>query len=170
MAISDPPKKPDTARPLNFKPSTLPGFRAPQPRRFAIAISPTNFLRSKYFDDLSLKESVDIVSDQTKHDKISTLRAVLKSNKNADEVALTDLKSMSIFRNVLRILKENAATISSLRAMFAARIEEYDTLVNDLTRQLNAAEEEKKALNQLLRLAVKQKLTVTESLEKMKLK
>lgn len=54
--------------------------------------------------------------------------------------------------------------------MFAARIEEYDTLVNDLTRQLNAAEEEKKALNQLLRLAVKQKLTVTESLEKMKLK
>lgn len=113
----------------------------------------------------------------TKREQISTLRTVLKSNKTTAEVALTNLKSkyendklvvsdtMSKLRHELRILKEDAATFSSLRAMFAARCEEYVTQVDDLTRQLNAAEEEKKTLNQLLRLAVQQKLTLTQRLE-----
>lgn len=52
-----------------------------------------------------------------------------------------------------------------LRAMFAARCEEYVTQVDDLTNQLAAAEDEKKTLNQLLRLAVQQKLVLTQKLE-----
>nr|6TZW_A Chain A, Protein bicaudal D [Drosophila melanogaster]6TZW_B Chain B, Protein bicaudal D [Drosophila melanogaster] len=77
--------------------------------------------------------------------------------------------TMSKLRNELRLLKEDAATISSLRAMFAARCEEYVTQVDDLNRQLEAAEEEKKTLNQLLRLAVQQKLALTQRLEEMEM-
>lgn len=116
-----------------------------------------------------------------KREQIQTLRTVLKSNKNTAEVALTNLKSkyeneklfvsdtMSKLRNELRILKEDAATFSSLRAMFAARCEEYVTQVDDLNRQYDAAEEEKKTLNQLLRLAVQQKLTLTQRLEEIEM-
>lgn len=59
--------------------------------------------------------------------------------------------------------------ISGLRAMFAARCDEYVTQVDDLSMQLTAAEEEKKTLNQLLRLAVQQKLSVTQRLEEMEM-
>ena len=52
-----------------------------------------------------------------------------------------------------------------LRAMFVARCEEYVTQVDELKRLLTAAEEEKKTLNQLLRLAVQQKLGLTQRLE-----
>lgn len=112
-----------------------------------------------------------------KREQIATLRSVLKSNKNTAEVALNNLKSkyenekivvndtMSKLRNELRVLKEDAATFSSLRAMFAARCEEYVSQVDDLTQQLASAEEEKKTLNQLLRLAVQQKLSLTQKLE-----
>lgn len=55
--------------------------------------------------------------------------------------------------------------ILGLRAMFAARCEEYVTQVDDLTNQLSAAEDEKKTLNQLLRLAVQQKLVLTQKIE-----
>lgn len=115
----------------------------------------------------------------TKREQIATLRSVLKSNKNTAEVALTNLKSkyetekaivsetMMKLRNELRLLKEDAATFSSLRAMFAARCEEYVTQVDDLQSQLAAAEEEKKTLNQLLRLAVQQKLALTQRLEEL---
>lgn len=141
MAISNPPKKPDTPKPLTFKPSVLPGFRGPQPRRFAIAISPTNSIHKK--------QNVDFVSDQIKHEQKWLLSSIL--------------------RNVLCILKEDADTISSLRTMAAAEFAEYVIQVDDLTRQLNAVKRENKTLNQLLRLAVRQKLTVTERLQKMKM-
>ncbi|XP_049302769.1 protein bicaudal D [Bactrocera dorsalis] len=116
-----------------------------------------------------------------KRDQIATLRTVLKSNKQTAEVALTNLKSkyenektvvsetMSKLRNELKILKEDAATFSSLRAMFAARCEEYVTQVDDLNRKLEAAEEEKKTLNQLLRLAVQQKIELTQRMEEMEI-
>ncbi|XP_076396018.1 microtubule-associated protein Bicaudal D isoform X1 [Megachile rotundata] len=114
-----------------------------------------------------------------KREQIATLRTVLKSNKNTAEVALTNLKSkyeneksivnetMLKLRNELRMLKENAATFSSLRAMFAARCEEYVTQVDELQRQLAAAEDDRKTLNQLLRLAVQQKLGLTMKLEEL---
>ncbi|XP_050674719.1 protein bicaudal D isoform X2 [Leptidea sinapis] len=115
----------------------------------------------------------------TKREQIATLRTVLKSNKNTAEVALANLKSkyetektivtdtMLKLRNELRLLKEDAATFSSLRAMFAARCEEYVTQVDDLTQALSGAEDEKKTLNQLLRLAVQQKLSLTQRLEEL---
>ncbi|XP_044734868.1 protein bicaudal D isoform X2 [Chrysoperla carnea] len=117
----------------------------------------------------------------TKREQIATLRTVLKSNKNTAEVALTNLKSkyeneksivsetMMKLRNELRSLKEDAATFSSLRAMFAARCEEYSTQVDDLQNQLSAAEDEKKTLNQLLRIAVQQKLSLTQKLEELEM-
>jgi Microtubule-associated protein Bicaudal-D. len=49
--------------------------------------------------------------------------------------------------------------------MFAARCEEYVTQVDELSRALAEAEDEKKTLNQLLRLAVTQKLTLTQRIE-----
>lgn len=112
-----------------------------------------------------------------KREQVATLRTVLKSNKNTAEVALTNLKSkyeneksfvnetMLKLRNELRVLKENAATFSSLRAMFAARCEEYVTQIDELQRQLTVAEDDRKTLNQLLRLAVQQKLGLTMKLE-----
>jgi len=113
----------------------------------------------------------------TKREQIATLRTVLKANKQTAEVALGSLKSkydtekcivsetMLKLRNELRLLKEDAATFSSLRAMFAARCEEYSTQVDELLRQLGSAEDEKKTLNQLLRMAIHQKLVLTQRLE-----
>lgn len=113
----------------------------------------------------------------TKREQIATLRTVLKANKQTAEVALSNLKSkydtekqivsetMLKLRNELRLLKEDAATFSSLRAMFAARCEEYSGQVDELQRQCSGAEDEKKTLNQLLRMAIHQKLVLTQRLE-----
>ena len=113
----------------------------------------------------------------TKREQIATLRTVLKANKQTAEVALANLKSkydnekmvvsetMTKLRNELRLLKEDAATFSSLRAMFAARCEEYATQVEELQRSLSSNEDEKKTLNQLLRMAIQQKLVLTQRLE-----
>merc|ERR1711994_1084112 len=117
----------------------------------------------------------------TKREQIATLRTVLKANKQTAEVALGSLKSkydtekcivsetMLKLRNELRLLKEDAATFSSLRAMFAARCEEYSTQVDELQRQLGGAEDEKKTLNQLLRMAIHQKLVLTQRLEEVEM-
>ena len=105
------------------------------------------------------------------------MRTVLKANKQTAEVALANLKSkyeneklivtetMSKLRNELKSLKEDAATFASLRAMFAARCDEYVTQLDELQRQVHAAEEEKKTLNSLLRMAIEQKLALTQKLE-----
>ncbi|XP_077458800.1 protein bicaudal D homolog 2 [Stigmatopora argus] len=113
----------------------------------------------------------------TKREQIATLRAVLKANKQTAEGALANLKSkydsekamvtetMMKLRNELKALKEDAATFSSLRAMFASRCDEYVTQLDDMQRQLAAAEDEKKTLNSLLRMAIQQKLALTQRLE-----
>lgn len=113
----------------------------------------------------------------TKREQIATLRAVLKANKQTAEIALANLKSkydsekvmvtetMMKLRNELKALKEDAATFSSLRAMFATRCDEYVTQLDDMQRQLAAAEDEKKTLNSLLRMAIQQKLALTQRLE-----
>ncbi|XP_053718766.1 protein bicaudal D homolog 1-like isoform X2 [Synchiropus splendidus] len=113
----------------------------------------------------------------TKREQIATLRLVLKANKQAAEGALTNLKSkyeaeksmvtdtMMKLRNELKALKEDAATFSSLRAMFATRCDEYVTQLDEMQRQLAAAEDEKKTLNSLLRMAIQQKLALTQRLE-----
>uniref|UniRef100_A0A671KF86 Protein bicaudal D homolog 2-like n=1 Tax=Sinocyclocheilus anshuiensis TaxID=1608454 RepID=A0A671KF86_9TELE len=113
----------------------------------------------------------------TKREQIATLRTVLKANKQTAEVALANLKSkyenekamvtetMIKLRNELKALKEDAATFSSLRAMFATRCDEYVTQLDEMQRQLAAAEDEKKTLNSLLRMAIQQKLALTQRLE-----
>ena len=113
----------------------------------------------------------------TKREQIATLRSVLKANKSTAEIALANLKqkyenekvivteTMLKLRNELKALKEDAATFASLRAMFAQRCDEYVTQLDELQRQLGAAEEEKKTLNSLLRMAIQQKLALTQRLE-----
>jgi len=54
-----------------------------------------------------------------------------------------------------------------LRAMFAQRCDEYSTQIDTLQRQLIAAEEEKKTLNSILRMAIQQKLSLTQRIEDM---
>ncbi|XP_043284655.1 protein bicaudal D isoform X2 [Venturia canescens] len=136
---------------------------------------------NKANDETDLQEQVIKLKAllSTKREQVATLRTVLKSNKDTAEVALTNLKSkyaseksivsetISNLRNELRRLKENAATFSSLRAMFVARCEEYVTQVDELQRQLAVAEEDRKTLNHLLRLAVQQKLGLTMKLEEL---
>ncbi|KAG1657523.1 Protein bicaudal D 2 [Nymphon striatum] len=113
----------------------------------------------------------------TKREQIATLRTVLKANKQTAEVALANLKlkyeneksivseTMTKLRNELKALKEDAATFASLRAMFAARCEEYVTQLDDLQHQVTSSDEEKKTLNTLLRMAIQQKLMLTQRLE-----
>ncbi|XP_062860236.1 protein bicaudal D homolog 1-like [Trichomycterus rosablanca] len=113
----------------------------------------------------------------SKREQIATLRFVLKVNKQTAETALVNLKSkyeaekhmvtktMMKLRNELKALKEDAATFSSLRAMFATRCDEYVTQLDEMQRQLAAAEDEKKTLNSLLRMAIQQKLALTQRLE-----
>ncbi|XP_072241515.1 protein bicaudal D homolog 1 isoform X2 [Leuresthes tenuis] len=113
----------------------------------------------------------------TKREQIATLRLVLKANKQTAENALANLKSkyenektmvtetMMKLRNELKALKEDAATFSSLRAMFATRCDEYVIQLDEMQRQLAAAEDEKKTLNSLLRMAIQQKLALTQRLE-----
>lgn len=113
----------------------------------------------------------------TKREQVATLRTVLKANKQTAEVALANLKSryetekqlvsetMSRLRTELKALKEDAATFASLRSMFAARCEEYVAQNDELQRQLQSCEEEKKTLNSLLRIAIQQKLGLTQKME-----
>ncbi|XP_060929442.1 protein bicaudal D homolog 1-like [Limanda limanda] len=113
----------------------------------------------------------------TKREQIATLRLVLKANKQTAEGALANLKgkyeaeksmvtsTMMKLRNELKALKEDAATFSSLRALFATRCDEYVIQLDEMQRQLAAAEDEKKTLNSLLRMAIQQKLALTQRLE-----
>lgn len=113
----------------------------------------------------------------TKREQIATLRTVLKANKQTAEVALANLKSkyetekavvsetMAKLRNELKALKEDAATFASLRSMYSARCEDYAAQNDELQRQLQASEDEKKTLNSLLRIAIQQKLSLTQKLE-----
>ncbi|CAH8568562.1 unnamed protein product [Dicrocoelium dendriticum] len=114
---------------------------------------------------------------ETKREQVVTLRNMLRANKTTAETALANLKqkyenekitvsdTMQRLRNELKTLKEDAATYASLRAMFAQRYDEYITQMDELQRKLNHAEEEKRTLNSLLRLAIQQKLSLTQRLE-----
>lgn len=60
---------------------------------------------------------------------------------------------VQVLRNQLKQFKEDAATFASHRAMFTARCEELQQQVESLQDSLKMAEEEKKTLNQLLRVS-----------------
>lgn len=113
----------------------------------------------------------------TKREQISTLRMVIKANKQTAEVALANLKSRYEkekqlgtetnlkMKTELKALKQDAATFASLRSMFAAKCEEYAAANDETVKKLQACEEEKKTLNQLLKVAIQQKLALTQVLE-----
>ncbi|KAG5447187.1 Protein bicaudal D 2 [Clonorchis sinensis] len=114
---------------------------------------------------------------ETKREQVVALRNMLRANKATAETALANLKqkyeneklivtdTMKNLRNELKTLKEDAATYASLRAMFAQRYDEYVTQMDELQRKLNLAEDEKRTVNSLLRLAIQQKLALTQRLE-----
>uniref|UniRef100_A0A667IJT5 BICD cargo adaptor 2 n=1 Tax=Lynx canadensis TaxID=61383 RepID=A0A667IJT5_LYNCA len=113
----------------------------------------------------------------TKREQITTLRTVLKANKQTAEVALANLKSkyenekamvtetMMKLRNELKALKEDAPRSCLWRPH---RCDEYITQLDEMQR-LAAAEDEKKTLNSLLRMAIQQKLALTQRLELLEL-
>lgn len=113
----------------------------------------------------------------TKREQIATLRTVLKANKQTSEATVSNLKSkyenekavvsetMLKLRHELKALKEDAATFSSMRSVFASRCDQYVNQLEDMQRQLVVAEDEKKTLNALLRMAIQQKLALTQRLE-----
>uniref|UniRef100_A0A5K3FT24 Protein bicaudal D homolog 2-like n=2 Tax=Mesocestoides corti TaxID=53468 RepID=A0A5K3FT24_MESCO len=121
---------------------------------------------------LSLKSKLS-----TKRDQVIALRDVLKANKTTAETALANLKqkyenekmivtdTMRGLRSELKVLKEDAVTYASIRAMFAQKHDEFVTQMDELQQKLNSAEDEKRTLNSLLRLAIQQKLHLTQRLE-----
>ncbi|KAM5288593.1 protein bicaudal D homolog 1 isoform 7-T7 [Ctenodactylus gundi] len=122
-------------------------------------------------------EALHPVSDLFSELNISEIQKLKQQLMQTAEVALANLKNkyenekamvtetMTKLRNELKALKEDAATFSSLRAMFATRCDEYVTQLDEMQRQLAAAEDEKKTLNTLLRMAIQQKLALTQRLE-----
>ncbi|BHF73332.1 hypothetical protein SprV_0401641300 [Sparganum proliferum] len=112
-----------------------------------------------------------------KREQVAALRNVLKANKATAETALANLKqkyenektlvteTMRSLRSELKVLKEDAATYASIRAMFAQKHDEFVTQMDELQQKLNTAEEEKRTLNSLLRLSIQQKLALTQRLE-----
>lgn len=112
-----------------------------------------------------------------KHEQLRQLRTVLKSNKESAEVALKNLKSkydiekaivaetMTKLRLEHKRLNEDAATFASLRSHFSARVEEYNTEIEKLQSKLAASDNEKNTLNSILRMAVEQKLMLTQKVE-----
>ncbi|VDN15903.1 unnamed protein product [Dibothriocephalus latus] len=84
-----------------------------------------------------------------KRDQVTALRNVLKANKTTAETALANLKqkyenektlvtdTMRSLRSELKVLKEDAATYASLRAMFAQKHDEFITQMDELQQKLN---------------------------------
>jgi len=113
----------------------------------------------------------------TKREQIATMRSVLKQNKMTAETALSNLKSKyeaekSLIGDTLirlrrenKSLREDVAAFTSQRAMFASRCDEYATQLDELQRQMTAMETEKSTLNSLLRMAVQQKLSLTQQID-----
>lgn len=112
-----------------------------------------------------------------KHEQLKQLRSVLKSNKESAEVALKNLKSkydmekaivaetMAKLRREHKRLSEDAATFASLRSHFSSRIEEYNSEIEKLQSKLSASEQEKVTLNSIIRLAIEQKLMLTQKID-----
>jgi protein bicaudal D len=75
------------------------------------------------------------------------------------------METISKLRDEVKSFEEDAAIYVSMHSMFAARCDEYMTKLHQSQRQVQAAEEEKKTLNALLHLAIKQKISLTQILE-----
>lgn len=117
----------------------------------------------------------------TKEVRLKHLRNYLRVSSQTAEVSLGILKSkyekekgvvtetMDKLRRELKALKEDAATFASLRSMFSNRCEELSATIDDLTSRLAASEQEKNTLNSILRMAIEQKVMLTQKLEAMEM-
>ncbi|XP_070766081.1 protein bicaudal D homolog 2 isoform X3 [Enoplosus armatus] len=144
--------------------------------KLANAITYDNYVSTPKKEEL-FHPAPSLVDDLLSELNISEIQKLKQQLMQTAEVALANLKSkyenekamvtetMMKLRNELKALKEDAATFSSLRAMFATRCDEYVTQLDEMQRQLAAAEDEKKTLNSLLRMAIQQKLALTQRLE-----
>lgn len=113
----------------------------------------------------------------TKREQIATMRSVLRQNKLTAETALSNLKlkydaeksligdTLIRLRRENKSLREDVAAFTTQRAMFASRCDEYATQLDELQWQMTAVETEKSTLNSLLRMAVQQKLSLTQQLD-----
>nr|XP_020467513.1 protein bicaudal D homolog 2-like [Monopterus albus] len=128
-------------------------------------------------DPSNVRNLVAVIRCQIKHLRVAVDPLGGSIKTETAELALSNLKTkyeteksmvsetMMKLRNELKALKEDAATFSSLRVMFASRCDQYVTQLDEMQRQLAAAEDEKKTLNSLLRMAIQQKLALTQRLE-----
>ncbi|TPP56393.1 BICD2 [Fasciola gigantica] len=116
-------------------------------------------------------------SNEVKREQVATMRSMLRTNKTTAETALANLKqkyekekllvtgTMQSLRDELAVLKEDSAKNASLRAMYSQRYEEFAAQIDEMQQKLIFAENERRTLNSLLRLAILQKLDLTQRLE-----
>ncbi len=95
-------------------------------------------------ENLALKNKLNM-----KREQVVALRNVLKANKTTAETALANLKqkyenekmmvtdTMRSLRSELKVLKEDAVTYASIRAMFAQKHDEFVTQMDELQQKLN---------------------------------
>ncbi|CAG0917058.1 unnamed protein product [Notodromas monacha] len=125
-------------------------------------------------DPATVQQQVETLLDQIQYLKKVVEQAIGKAAKLPSEdssgpeslttVSLADLQEKTaIKKSISRVM------LSCLRAMFAARCEEYVSQLEEAQRGLHAAEEEKKTLNSLLRMAIQQKLALSQRLEDMEM-
>lgn len=86
-----------------------------------------------------------------KREQIASLRSVLKKNKSVAETALANLKqkyenekaivtdTLRNLRGELKMLKEDASTYTSIRAMFTEKHEEFVQQMDQLQQKLNVS-------------------------------
>ncbi|XP_072569269.1 protein bicaudal D homolog 2-like isoform X2 [Paramormyrops kingsleyae] len=115
-------------------------------------------------DPTNVRNLMAVIRNQMKHLQTAEMAfTTLKTKYDTEKSAVSE--TMLKLRNELKALKEDAATFSALRTMFASRCDQYVTQIDEMQRQLAIAEDEKKTLNSLLRMAIQQKLALTQRLE-----
>ncbi|XP_048872020.1 protein bicaudal D homolog 2-like isoform X2 [Brienomyrus brachyistius] len=144
------------ASPLGDGGDSLPG----SPGASSCPSSPTPDFR----DPTNVRNLMAVIRNQMKHLQTAEIAlTTLKTKYDTEKSAISE--TMLKLRNELKALKEDAATFSALRTMFASRCDQYVTQIDEMQRQLAIAEDEKKTLNSLLRMAIQQKLALTQRLE-----
>uniref|UniRef100_A0A915M273 Uncharacterized protein n=1 Tax=Meloidogyne javanica TaxID=6303 RepID=A0A915M273_MELJA len=151
-------------------------------------------LKNSFLEEIDLRERLPIEEKnniQTSFITIIELFKIIKSateeklllngitlrDKNETEIRqennklkeLLAVKREQNLRSQLKLFKEDAATFASHRAMFTARTEDLQQQLESAQNLLKTADEEKKTLNQLLRMSIQQKLMITQRMEELEM-
>lgn len=89
--------------------------------------------------------------------------ANLKVKFEADKTMF--LEAFQKVRTERKALQEAVSAHAAERLVFAQRCDEYTTQINALQHQLTVAEEEKKTVNALLRMAIQQKVALSNKVD-----